>query len=305
MTRDTITTGRVPAAPSGEPAGLGPELLAPARVATGGLVDDLRAIRVVWKRELIRFSRNRLRIVTSLVQPILFLFILGTGLSPIISTGGHFNFRTFMFPGVLSMTVLFTSIFSAISIVWDREFGFLREMLVAPVHRSALVFGKCLGGATVATIQGMIMLALAGAVGVGYHPVMIGILIGEMALTAFALTSFGVLVASRISQIEAFQVVTQFIVLPMFFLSGAVFPTSELPTWLSVLTKIDPLSYAVAPLRHAVFANVRLTPRARLLLDPTMTWDGWHVPIGLELGMLAVAALVMLSVAIVQFSRTD
>lgn len=305
MTRDTITAGPDPASRAEDRTGLGPELLAPARVVSGGLVDDLRAIRVVWKRELIRFARNRLRIVTSLVQPILFLFILGTGLSPIISTGGHFNFRTFMFPGVLSMTVLFTSIFSAISIVWDREFGFLREMLVAPVHRSALVFGKCLGGATVATIQGMIMLALAGAVGVGYHPVMIGILIGEMALTAFALTSFGVLVASRISQIEAFQVVTQFIVLPMFFLSGAVFPTSELPTWLSVLTKIDPLSYAVAPLRHAVFADVRLTARARLLLDPTMTWDGWHVPIGLELGMLAVAALVMLSVAIVQFSRTD
>ncbi|MHB1716548.1 MAG: ABC transporter permease, partial [Acidimicrobiales bacterium] len=111
------------------------------RVAGGTLNDDLRAIRVVWKRELIRFSRNRIRIVTSLVQPILFLFVLGTGLSPILSGSDHFNFRTFMFPGVIGMTVLFTAIFSAISIVWDREFGFLREMLVAPVHRSALVLG--------------------------------------------------------------------------------------------------------------------------------------------------------------------
>ncbi|MDA8149439.1 MAG: ABC transporter permease [Actinomycetota bacterium] len=275
------------------------------RVAGGTLNDDLRAIRVVWKRELIRFSRNRIRIVTSLVQPILFLFVLGTGLSPILSGSDHFNFRTFMFPGVIGMTVLFTAIFSAISIVWDREFGFLREMLVAPVHRSALVLGKCLGGATVATIQGAIMLALAGAVGVPYHPLMLLILIGEIALTAFALTVFGVLMASRISQIEAFQVVTQMVVLPMFFLSGAIFPTSKLPQWLAVLTKIDPLSYAVDPLRRTVFSQIALSPRLNALLNPGVTWNGWRLPTLLELAMVAVAAGVMLFVAILQFSRTD
>ena len=116
-------------------------------------LDDLRAARVVWKRELIRFRRNRIRIVTSLAQPILFLFVLGTGLGTVIKTSGHFDFRTFMFPGVIAMTILFTAIFSAVSIVWDREFGFLREMLVAPVRRGAIMVGKC-GGAIVATMQG-------------------------------------------------------------------------------------------------------------------------------------------------------
>jgi ABC-2 type transport system permease protein len=168
--------------------------------AEGRLGDDLRAVRIVWQRELLRFVRNRLRIVTSLVQPVLFLFVLGTGLSGIVVSSGHFDFRTFMFPGVIAMTILFTSIFSAISIVWDREFGFLREMLVAPVRRWSLVLGKCLGGATVATIQGAIMLALAGAVGVPYRPTLLIVMLGEMALTAFALTAFGVLVASRIAQ---------------------------------------------------------------------------------------------------------
>src|SRR5581483_1927310 len=119
------------------------------RVAGGSILDDLRGIKIVWQREVIRFVRNKMRIVTALAQPVLFLFVLGTGLSPVIpGQGSSFDFRTFMFPGVVCMTVLFTAIFSAVSIVWDREFGFLREMLVAPISRWALVMGKCLGGAS-------------------------------------------------------------------------------------------------------------------------------------------------------------
>src|SRR5207302_4628597 len=155
------------------------------REAGGTLADDVRAVRVIWRRELIRFFRNRIRILTSLAQPVLFLFVLGSGLSPIVGgASGKVDFRTFMFPGVLAMTVLFTSIFSAVSIVWDREFGFLREMLVAPVRRSALVVGKCLGGATVATLQGSIMLALAGLVHVPYTPGLMVVLLAERALTS-------------------------------------------------------------------------------------------------------------------------
>jgi ABC-2 type transport system permease protein len=273
--------------------------------AEGRLGDDMRAVRIVWRRELIRFGRNRLRIVTSLVQPVLFLFVLGTGLAGIVVSAGHFDFRTFMFPGVVAMTVLFTSIFSAISIVWDREFGFLREMLVAPVSRWSLVLGKCLGGATVATIQGAIMLALAGAVGVPYEPKLLVVMLGEMALTAFALTAFGVLVASRIAQVESFQIVTQFLVLPMFFLSGAVFPIGDLPTWLKVITRFDPLSYAVDPLRRAVFDYVHVPPPLAKVLSAGMTWDGYRLPTLLEIGLVALAAVVLLGVAIVQFSRTD
>src|SRR5438445_13433526 len=161
-----------------------------ARSVSGGFMHDLRGVKIVWQREMIRFSRNRLRVVTSLVQPVLFLFVLGTGLAPVFSGGAeNFDFRTFMFPGVLAMSVLFTAIFSAISIVWDREFGFLREMLVAPVGRWALVLGKCLGGASVATIQGAIMLALAGIVHVPYSPGLMLVLVAELALTAFVLTA--------------------------------------------------------------------------------------------------------------------
>jgi ABC-2 type transport system permease protein len=273
------------------------------RVAGGRTSDDLRALWVVWKRELIRFRRNRLRILTSLAQPVLFLFILGTGLSSIIPTAAHFNFRTFMFAGVLGMTVLFTSIFSAISIVWDREFGFLREMLVAPVHRWTLVLGKCLGGATVATIQGAIMLALAGLVGVPYNPVMLLVLLLEMMLTAFALTAFGVMLAARISDVQSFQVVTQLFVLPMFFLSGAVFPITKLPAWLGVLSKLDPLSYAVDPLRKEVFTYLKIPPVIRSTFNPGVSWGSWHLPVYFELALVAVAAVVMLGTAIRQFSR--
>ena len=274
------------------------------RVAGGRTSDDLRALWVVWKRELIRFRRNRMRILTSLAQPVLFLFILGTGLSTVISSADHFDFRTFMFPGVLGMTVLFTSIFSAISIVWDREFGFLREMLVAPVHRWTLVLGKCLGGATVATIQGAIMLALAGLVGVPYNPVMLLVLLVEMVLTAFALTAFGVMLAARISDVQSFQVITQLFVLPMFFLSGAVFPVTRLPGWLDALSKIDPLSYAVDPLRKEVFSYLTMPPAIRSTFDPGISWGSWHLPVYFEVTLVAVAAVVMLATEIRQFSKT-
>src|ERR1700737_4900522 len=169
------------------------------RVAGGALREDLRAVRMVWKRELIRFSRSRARIVTSLAQPVLYLFVLGSGIGSPAPTGGArgFDFRTFMFPGVIALTVLFTSIFSAVSIVWDREFGFLREMLVAPVRRGALVSGKCIGGASVATVPGALMLFLAPGVGVPWSPVLLVELLLIMALTAFTMTSLGIVIASR------------------------------------------------------------------------------------------------------------
>jgi ABC-2 type transport system permease protein len=279
--------------------------IAPVRIASGRLQDDLRAVRVVWKRELIRFGRNRLRIATSLAQPVLFLFVLGTGLSRLIHGGSGFDFRTFMFPGVIAMTILFTAIFSAVSIVWDREFGFLREMLVAPARRWAIMLGKAAGGATVATLQGAIMLVLAVTVHVPYSPPLMATLLFEMALTAFMLTSFGLMLASRIQQVESFQVVIQFFVLPTFFLSGAVFPLAQLPNWLLVLTKLDPLSYAVDPLRRAVFAHLHVPDAVRRALDPGMTWNGWRLPGGLELALVALAGAVMLSIAIVRFSRTE
>jgi len=271
------------------------------------LRSDLRAVSIVWRRELIRFRRDRLRAVTSLIQPLLFLLVLGTGLSSLAkgSMPPGVSFKAFIYPGVLAMSVMFTAIFSAASIVWDREFGFLREMLVAPVSRSAIVVGKCLGGATIATFQGIIMLALAGLADVPYDPVLMITLVGELLLLAFTLTAFGVMMAARITQFQAFMALTQMLVLPLFFLSGALYPLTGLPTWLSILTRLDPLTYVVGPMRHAVFSHLNLSEAAQQSLSPTITWAGWEVPILLSLGIVTVMGLVMMGVAIVTFSKPE
>jgi ABC-2 type transport system permease protein len=268
---------------------------------------DLRAVSVVWRRELIRFRTDRLRAITSLVQPVLFLFVLGTGLSRLASRGlpVGVDFRTFIYPGVLAMSVLFTSIFSAASIVWDREFGFLREMLVAPVRRWAIVVGKCLGGATVATFQGLIFLALAGVAHVPYDPLLLLTLVGELLLLSFTLTAFGVMMAARIKQIQAFMALTQLLVLPLFFLSGALYPLNGLPTWLTVLTRVDPLTYIVDPMRSAVFAHLSVSPLAVQALSPGITWFGWVVPLGLSLAIVAFMGAAMLAIAIAEFRKTE
>ena len=162
---------------------------------------------MVWRRELIRFVRTRPRILTGLVQPLLFLFVLGYGMSSLVGTTGGFDFKKFVFPGIVAMSVVSTAIFAAMSIVWDREFGFLREMLIAPVSRTALVLGKTAGGATIATLQGSIMLLLAPLIGVRLTPLLVAQVILLELLMAVALTAFGVFVASRISKMESFQVV--------------------------------------------------------------------------------------------------
>src|ERR1017187_7068581 len=200
------------------------------------LRSDLRATSIVWRRELIRFRRDRLRAVTALIQPVLFLFILGTGLSSLAKGGmpPGVNFKTFIYPGVVAMSVLFTAIFSAASIVWDRGFGFLRVMM-----------------------------------------------------------------AARITQFQAFMALTQMLVMPLFFLSGALYPLTGLPGWLSVLTRIDPLTYVVGPMRHAVVTHLNISPLAQHALSPGVTWDGWVVPIWLSLGIVTAMGLAMMSIAIV------
>ena len=272
-----------------------------------GLRHDLRAVSIVWRRELIRFRTDRLRAITSLVQPVLFLFVLGTGLSTLAggTLSGGLSFKTFIYPGVLAMSVLFTAIFSAASIVWDREFGFLREILVAPVSRASIVIGKCLGGATIATFQGLVFLALAHFADVPYNPVLILTLIGELLLLSFTLTAFGVMMAARIKQFQAFMALTQMLVMPLFFLSGALYPLGGLPAWLSVLTRIDPLTYIVGPMRHAVFSHLSVPASAAHILTPGVTWDGWLVPEWLSLTMVAAMGLAMMGIAIAEFRKTE
>ena len=267
---------------------------------------ELRAMKIVWRRDLIRFANDRVRIVTSLVQPLLFLFVLGSGLQQISRAGTDgVDLKTFIYPGVLCLAVMFTAMFSAASIVWDREFGFLREMLVAPVSRSSIVIGKCLGGATVASVQGVILIALAGAVHVPYDPLLILGIFGLQLLLAFAITAFGVMVAVRITQMQSFMGVMQMIVMPMFFLAGALFPVSNLPGWLSVLNRIDPLTYAVDPMRRLVFDHLDISAAAHHRLAPGVSWWGWHVPAALEAGVVLVLGLAMLAIAIWEFSATE
>ncbi|HKO28639.1 MAG TPA: ABC transporter permease [Solirubrobacteraceae bacterium] len=270
------------------------------------LASELRAIKIVWRRELIRYRSDRLRMVTTLVQPFLFLFILGSGLQRLASAGTHgVSLRTFIYPGILCIAVMFTAMFSAASIVWDREFGFLREMMVAPVRRSSIIIGKCLGGASVASIQGVIVICVAGLVDVPYDPLMIlGIFFLQL-LLAFSITAFGVMIAVRIKQMQSFMGVMQMIVRPMFFISGALFPPSGLPAWLAVLNRLDPLTYAVDPMRRLVFSHLSISPAARAALDPGITWWGWRVPSLLEAAMVLILGLIMLGIAIVEFSRTE
>jgi ABC-2 type transport system permease protein len=288
----TTTTARIPVAVATPPH---------------GLRHDFRAVGVVWRRELIRFFNDRMRIVTALLQPVLFLFVLGNGLSSLTSaaSGSELNFKTFLFPGVLGMSVLFTAMFSAASIVWDREFGFLREMLVAPISRGSIVIGKCLGGATVATLQGMLILAMAGLVGVPYNSVLLITLIAEMALLSFTLTALGVVIAARLQSLQAFMAVNQMIVMPMFFLSGALYPLGNLPAWLAVLTRLDPLTYAISPMKHAVFDHLSIPPEIASRFNPGLTWFGWPVPVGLQVLVVACLGLGLLVVGVAEFRKAD
>lgn len=254
------------------------------RVPERSYRSELRAIKIVWTRELIRFRKDRLGVVTALVQPLLFLFALGTGLGS----------TTFIYPGILCMSVMFAAIFGAASIVWDREFGFLREMMVAPVRRSSIVVGKCLGGATVASLQGAILILLAPLVDVPYSvPLVLGIF-GLMLLLAFSMSAFGLMLATRIKQMQSFMRLSQMIVMPMFFISGALFPVVGLPAWLAVLNRLDPMTYAVDPMRRLVLDDVA-----------AVTWFGWPVPVALEVLMVFALGLVMLAIAVWEFSDTE
>ncbi len=297
------TTERAPAA---TPAGGPPIEIVRVSVPQRSFKSELRAIRIVWRRELIRFRADKLRMATSLVQPLLFLFVMGSGLQTLSSAGTHgVDLKTFIYPGILCISVMFTAMFSAASIVWDREFGFLREMMVAPIRRSSIVIGKCLGGATVASFQGVIVICLAGLVHVPYDPLLILGIFGLQLLLAFTITAFGVMIAIRIKQMQSFMGVMQMIVMPMFFISGALFPAKGLPGWLEVLNRLDPLTYAVDPMRRLVFDHLTISPLARQTLDPGVTWWGWRVPSLLEAGVIAGLGLVMLAVAIWEFSATE
>ncbi len=250
-----------------------------------------RATYIIWLRDLKRHFRDRARIVGSLGAPIIFIFVLGQGLGS--SMGGAFasggpalDYKTFMFPGILGMTVLFAGVFSAVSIVWDREFGFLKEMLVAPVPSWSIALGKVISGATIASFQGCLMLLLAPFAGVKLSPVMIAELIPTLFLVSCSMTGLGVLVASRLKSMQGFQMIMNFIMMPMFFVSGAMFPLANAPAWMDMLAKIDPLTYGVDALRSIMLTDV--PSRYAFTTD---------------IALIVVISAAMLVVAIAAFSR--
>jgi ABC-2 type transport system permease protein len=257
---------------------------------------DLRAVRIVWLRDVIRFWRDKPRIIASALQPMLYLFVFGTGMGASIKLGGDLDLRVFLYPGVVAMATLFTCFFSAGSIVWDREFGFMREMLVAPVRRGAIVVGKALGGATAGMTQGVIVIAIGPLVGVSFSPEMVVVLLVELVVLSFAITAIGVLVAVRIKSFQAFMALVQIIVMPMFFLSSALFPLRDLPGWLDVATRLDPLTYAVDPMRRAVLGHAG---------GFAVQWSGWVVPTVVELGIVLATGVIALVIAARAFGKTE
>lgn len=209
----------------------------------------MHTIYILWLRELKRYYRSRARMIGSLGQPLLFLISLGFGLGPVFQRAGQGNYFQFLAPGVISMGILFTGIFAGIQVIWDRQFGFLKETLVAPVSRFHIMLGKTLGGATIATMQGVIVLVLATLIGFRPNIILIPIALLFMALIAILFTALGIAVASTLEDISGFQLIMNFLVQPLFFLSGALFPLSNLPKVFSIVTSIDPLTYGVDGIR--------------------------------------------------------
>ena len=210
----------------------------------------MNAVYVLWIRQLKRYVRSRSRMVGALGQPLMFLIALGYGFGAIFRRAGAGNYIYFLVPGVIAQTILFTSVFTGSEVIWDRQFGFLKETLVAPVSRFNIMLGRTLGGATVATMQGLIVLALSYIV--GYRVVnylMLPIAVAFMFIIALMFTALGTAIASRLTDFQAFQLIVNFLVMPLFFLSGALFPLSGLPRGLEIATKIDPLSYGVDAIR--------------------------------------------------------
>lgn len=225
------------------------------------MTHELRAVYAIWLRDLTRFVSERARIVGALGQPLLYLLVFGTGFGATFRAAAlpeGFSYMTFMFPGILGMNVLFTSMFSSVSIIWDREFGFLKEVLVAPVARGSIVLGKIFGGATIALIQGSLLLLLTPLVGIEVGLSQLLRLWLVMLLIAFALTSFGLTIASRMSSMEGFQMIMNFLIVPMWMLSGAFFPLRGVPGWMEALMRVNPLTYAVDALRGTVYQGSAL-----------------------------------------------
>jgi ABC-2 type transport system permease protein len=270
-----------------------------------GHASSFRVARVIWYREVLAYSRDRARLASSLVMPILMIVIFGEGFGSSIGTFQEgINYRQFIFPGVIAMTILFGSVFSGVSIIWDREFGFLREILVAPISRTAIGLGKLLGGASIAMSQALILFLLAPVVDVHFSPIVIIELLAVLFLFALVMTSVGIAIASRVKSVESFQMITQVTIMPSMFLAGIFFPVNNLPSWMEVLVKLNPLTYAVAAIR-AIGLDEELSAAASPGRQSTVNVELFgHTLSTLEsLGVLGVFGVLVFAIAIQSFRK--
>jgi ABC-2 type transport system permease protein len=251
---------------------------------------------IIWYRDVLRFWRDKSRLVGAFAFPFIFLAIFGIGLAGWVNLEGDVDFSKFMFPGVIGMTVLMSSFAAGISITWDREFGFLKEVLIAPISRATVAMGKTLGGATIATIQGTIILLLAPLIGITLSPGLVFKLLPLIFLVACALAALGILIASRIKSMEAFNVVMNMLMMPMVFLSGVFFPVSNLPSWMNVLVKINPATYGVDPIR-------------KLFIEESSPFDltifGHTMSIMEDVLVVAIFGLLMIALAMWSLSTQE
>jgi ABC-2 type transport system permease protein len=220
----------------------------------------MNTIYILWLRQIKRYVRSRPRIIASLGQPLLFLLGLGFGFGPTFQKAGQGNYIQFLAPGVIGMTILFTGVFSGMELIFDRQFGFLKEMLVAPVPRILIMIGRTLGGATTAVMQGLIVVLICVIAGFRPNPAAIPVGIAFMALIAILFTAMGTAIASVLSDFQGFQMIMNFLVMPIFFLSGALFPLNNVPAVLGAIAAVDPLSYGVDGIRGALTGIVHFGP---------------------------------------------
>ncbi len=244
---------------------------------------DFDAIRMIWLRDLIRHFRDRTRLLGSISRPILWLLIMGTGLRAVFNVHG-ISYTHFIFPGIIAMNLIFAAMQSTISIIWDREFGFLREILVAPIPRTSIVLGKTLSGSTVAFIEGLFVLAFAPFIKINIPLPHLLLLLPLMFFVAFVCTSLGIVIAARMTSFEGFGVISNFVIMPMFFLSGAMFPIDNLPFLINIAVRLNPLTYGVDFLR-------RFTLGIKVF------------PLHTDFLYLTTFAVVMLSIGVFEFNK--
>ena len=253
---------------------------------------QLRPIYVICMREFIKFFREKSRLLGTLARPVLWLFVVGNGMSALIRPQAGFSYLQFIFPGMIGMTILFSSIFSSISIVWDREFGFMKEMLVAPISRLSIVIGKTISGTLISVAQAVIILVLIPFLGIRITFLQFFEVVAVSVLVSFCITSLGILIAARLTSFDGFNIIMNFLVMPMLFLSGAMYPVTSMPAALRHLTLLNPLTYGIDAFKHV------------LLKDGTPPL-GPEFPLFLDLSLVTAISLVMLTLAALSFRRKE